>query len=120
MKLRDWMSRAFGTDAWARMEGTLPGSLSKVIDQLLYNLCHESTEKYGGTVLKLRNAEHMYVGFKDKGWPKWDGRLDDAADYVDVRKSLREIQYLLEAYAFAETHGEHKPHVCKHCGSAAP
>ena len=118
MKLRDWMGRAFGTDTWSRMESTLPGALSKVIDQLLYNLADEGMQQFRGLVLKLSNSEKMYVGFKDKGWPKWEGRIDDS--YVDVRKSLREIQYLLEAYAFAEVNHQGVPRACEYCRSLAP
>lgn len=119
------MNRAMGTDAWARMERTLPGALSKVLDNLLYNWCDEGKQEHRGLVLNLSNADRMYVGFKEE-WPRFDGRIEATKErgydvaYVDVRKSLRTIQYLLEAYAFAESHGTGKPHVCKHCGSAAP
>jgi hypothetical protein len=118
MNLRDWMSVAIGTDSWSRMEHTLPGALSKVVDQILYNFSEDGTKPYRGLVLSLSNAEKMYVGLNDKQWPKWDGR---DVNNVDVRKTLRQIQHLLEAYAFAEVQGRAgTKHVCKHCSGAAP
>lgn len=105
-----------GRRSWDGMYKTLPGALSQVIDTILYNFCDEHGDKFRGVVLKLSNAERMYVSLPDGKWPEWEGR--DGA-YVDVRKTLRQIQYLLEAYAFAETHHDNN-HVCKHCESAAP
>lgn len=103
MNARDWMRTALGTDSWSRMERTLPGAMSKVIDQLLYDWCDEGEQPHRGKILKLSNADKMYVGFNDKEWPKWEGRVE--ASYIDIRKTLRELQYLLEAYAFKEING---------------
>lgn len=122
MNLREWMGVAMGTDAWARMERTLPGALSKVVDEILYSMSSENQSKeYRGTVLKLSNGERFYHGIK-ADWPKWEGRLEGKIDasYCDVRKTLRQIQYLLEAYAFNEVNGGGKTCYCKACGKAAP
>lgn len=121
MKLREWMSHAMGSDLWSRMERTQAGAFSRFIDDLLYSMCDENRSKEGrGTFLSVSNGERFYHGVRDE-WPKWDGR--DGA-YCDVRKTLREIQYLLEAYAFAETNcnapTNHAPHYCRACGREAP
>jgi hypothetical protein len=121
MKLNDWMSRAIPGETWARMERTMPGAMAKALDTILYNFSDDHSQKYRGVVLTLSNGEHTYVGYRDE-WPRWDGKGEgkDVA-YIDVRKTLRELQHLLEAYAFAEANGGNgKRHVCEHCQKAAP
>lgn len=102
MNLQEWQDITVTSEQRARMFKTKPGALALVVAQLLYDFCDENrTSEHRGMVLYLNNAERKYVsGLDDKSdWPKIDGR---EGSYIHVKKALREIQDLLEAYALRE------------------